>query len=46
VDNVYNHFDVLNYFKTSATGIAYFVYFPGPLIQDRDSKAEVQKAMN
>jgi hypothetical protein len=32
VDNVYNYFDVLNYPKTSATGVAYFVYFPGPLI--------------
>jgi hypothetical protein len=46
VNNVYNHFDVPNYPKTSATGVAYFVHFPGPLIQDRDLKAEVQKAMN
>ena len=32
VDNVYNYFDISNYLKTSATGVAYFVYFLSPLI--------------
>jgi hypothetical protein len=46
VDNVYDHFDVPNYPKTSATSVAHFVHFPSPLIQDGDSKVEVQKAIN
>jgi hypothetical protein len=46
VDNVYNYFNVLNYPKTSAISVAHFVHFLSLLIQDRDLKAEVQKAIN
>jgi hypothetical protein len=46
VDNVYDHFDIPSYPKTSATGVAHFVHFPSPLIQDGDSKTEVHKAMS
>jgi hypothetical protein len=46
VDSVYDHFDIPSYPKTSATGIAHFVHFQSPLIQEGASKAEVNKAMN
>ena len=45
VDSVYDHFDVPSYPKTSATGVAHFIHFPSPLIQEGDSKSEVHKAM-
>ena len=43
---VYDHFDILSYPKTSIVGVAHFVHFPTPLIQEGDSKVEVQHAVN
>src|SRR5271166_2318362 len=46
VDSVYDHFDVPSYPKTSVMGIAHFVHFPSPLIQEGALKPEVHKVMN
>ena len=46
VNTVYDHFDIPSYPQTSATGIAHFVHFRSPLIQNGASKAEARKAVD
>ena len=46
MNDVYDHYDVSSYPKTSSTGVAYFIHFLSPLIQEGDTKLEVQKAIN
>jgi len=44
VNAVYDHFDIPSYPQTSVTGIAHFVHYRSPLIQNRASSAEARKA--